>query len=153
MRLGSRGARAPVTTGQFGYQFHRITGVLGPTPHRRPSRTAGEVKGAAGDERSELALDGDEDRATSNCGGGSQVAGGRRDPGPAAPVVSVPSDAGGDMRRDSVVKHELLHSLILPRFEVLVAVDDRAEVAQVWRDHGIFTIGVVDPDLLPTLGG
>jgi hypothetical protein len=51
---------------------------------------------AAGDERSELALDGDEDRATSDLAGGSHVAGGSRDPGPAPPVVSAPSDAGGD---------------------------------------------------------
>jgi hypothetical protein len=43
---------------------------------------------AAGDERSELALDGAEDRATSNVVGGSRVAGGGRDPAPVAPVAT-----------------------------------------------------------------
>ena len=69
------------------------------------------------------------------------------------PIDELFMRSGGDMRRDSVVKHELLHSLILPRYDVRVAVDDRAEVAHVWRDHGIFTIDVIDSDLLPTLGG
>jgi hypothetical protein len=36
-------------------------------------------------------FDGDEDRATEGCAGGPHVAGGRRDPGPVAPVVSGPS--------------------------------------------------------------
>jgi len=51
---------------------------------------------AAGDERSELALDGDEGRATEDRAGGPHVAGGRRAPGPVAPVVSGPSCPGGD---------------------------------------------------------
>ena len=55
---------------------------------------------AAGDERSELALDGAEDRATSTVAGGARVAGGGRGPAPVAPVVSVGSDTGGDIRVD-----------------------------------------------------
>jgi hypothetical protein len=89
----ARASAASVTTGQLGYQPHRD-----PTPHRRFPRTAGEVKDAAGDERSELALDGDEDRATSTVAGGAHVAGGGRGPAPVVPVVSVPSETGGDKR-------------------------------------------------------
>jgi len=54
---------------------------------------------------------------------------------------------GGDTRRDSVVKHEILHRDILPHFDVRFAVDDREQIIEVWRDHGIPVIQVSDPDL------
>jgi Straboviridae polynucleotide kinase len=67
------------------------------------------------------------------------------------PVDLILMRSGGDMRLDSVVKHEILHDLILPRFDVLYAVDDRPQVAQVWRDHGIPVLEVTDPDTMPWL--
>lgn len=69
------------------------------------------------------------------------------------PIDELFMRSGGDMRRDSIVKHEILHRDILSRFDVRFAVDDRAEVAQVWRDHGMFVMDVVDPDIPPKIGG
>ena len=60
--------------------------------------------------------------------------------------------SGGDRRKDSVVKHEILHVMILPHFDIKFAIDDRLEVAQVWRDHGIYVIDVTDPDIPPLIG-
>jgi hypothetical protein len=54
---------------------------------------------------------------------------------------------GGDFRQDSEVKHEILHRDILPHFDVLFAVDDRPQVIDVWRTHGIPVLQVRDPDL------
>lgn len=59
--------------------------------------------------------------------------------------------AAGDKRVDSEVKHEILHCDILPKFQPMVAVDDRFEVLQVWRDHDIFTIAVKNPGTLPPI--
>lgn len=69
--------------------------------------------------------------------------------------IPVPADhvfgrTPGDKRKDSVVKTEILETIIVPRFGLpWLAVDDRPAVAQVWRDHGIPTIDVVDPGLDP----
>jgi hypothetical protein len=57
--------------------------------------------------------------------------------------------AYGDPRKDSIVKEEILHRDILPRWHPIYAVDDRPVVAQVWRTHGIRTIDVIDPGLDP----
>lgn len=59
---------------------------------------------------------------------------------------------GGDFRRDSDVKHEILHRDILPRFDVRFAIDDRDSVVQVWRDHGIPVLHVTDPQIPFTIG-
>lgn len=60
--------------------------------------------------------------------------------------------AGGDRRVDSIVKDEILHRDILPRFNPVLAVDDRPQVLDVWRRNGIATIQVVNPGSLPFLG-
>ena len=59
---------------------------------------------------------------------------------------------GGDRRLDSVVKEELLLRDILPRFNPVVAVDDREAVCQVWRRYNIHVIPVVNPGELPLIG-
>lgn len=58
---------------------------------------------------------------------------------------------GGDFRRDSVVKEEILVERILPYYNPIVAVDDRDEVIEVWRRHGIYTISVNNPGTLPPI--
>lgn len=59
---------------------------------------------------------------------------------------------GGDKRLDSVVKEEILLNDILPRFKPVLAVDDRPQVADVWRKYHIPTIDVVNPGELPLIG-
>ena len=59
---------------------------------------------------------------------------------------------GGDQRLDSVVKEEILQRDILPRFDPILAVDDRPQVIDVWRRYGISTLQVVNPGTLPTIG-
>lgn len=60
---------------------------------------------------------------------------------------------GGDMRKDSDVKNEMLDA-ILPYFDVKAAVDDRPEVCDnVWRARGIPLTQVKDPGILPPILG
>lgn len=59
---------------------------------------------------------------------------------------------GGDKRLDSVVKEEILLRDILPRFNPVVAIDDRPQVLDVWKRFGIATITVVNPGDLPRIG-
>jgi hypothetical protein len=59
--------------------------------------------------------------------------------------------SGGDPRKDSVVKEEILINQILPLFRPVVAVDDREEVCQVWERYGIYVIRVVNPGTLPPI--
>jgi hypothetical protein len=56
---------------------------------------------------------------------------------------------GGDQRRDSIVKLELLDRDILPRFNVLFAIDDRPQVVEAWESRGIHVIKVTDPNIDP----
>lgn len=58
---------------------------------------------------------------------------------------------GGDTRRDSIVKEEILLNQILPYFDPVLAVDDRPQVAEVWEAHGIYTIRVKNPGILPPI--
>ncbi len=58
---------------------------------------------------------------------------------------------GGDTRKDSAVKEEILLRDILPFYRPVVAVDDRQEVIEVWRRYGIYTIQVVNPKTLPPI--
>jgi predicted kinase len=43
----------------------------------------------------------------------------------------------GDMRKDAIIKREILEREIVPRYHVVLAVDDRAQVVSMWRDAGI----------------
>lgn len=58
---------------------------------------------------------------------------------------------GGDSRKDSVVKEEILVNQILPFYRPVMAVDDRKEVVEVWRKFGIYTIAVKNPGTLPPI--
>ena len=60
--------------------------------------------------------------------------------------------SAGDQRRDSVIKEEILVNKILPYYNVVMAVDDREEVAEVWERYGIMVIRVKnDPTNLPPI--
>jgi hypothetical protein len=47
-----------------------------------------------------------------------------------------------DYREDSIIKREILHKFILPKYEVLCAFDDRPRVKKMWREEGIFVMNV-----------
>lgn len=71
---------------------------------------------------------------------------------------SIPYDhlfmrVGGDHRLDSIAKEEILNRDILPRFNPVLAVDDREVVILVWKKYGIYTIKVTDPGILPPIVG
>lgn len=68
------------------------------------------------------------------------------------PIDAVFMRAGGDRRVDSAVKADILNALILPRWDVRFAVDDRQSIVDVWRNHGIPVLHVTDPDLPPLIG-
>jgi predicted kinase len=55
----------------------------------------------------------------------------------------------GDRRPDTVVKRELYHEQIAPRYEVRLAIDDRPGVIEMWREEGIYVLTAVDPHLEP----
>lgn len=57
----------------------------------------------------------------------------------------------GDQRKDSIVKEEILVNKILPYYNVVMAIDDRPTVIEVWRKFGIYTIQVVNPGILPPI--
>lgn len=59
---------------------------------------------------------------------------------------------GGDKRLDSIVKEEILLNDIMPRFNPVVAVDDRPQILDVWKRYGIHTITVHNPGDLPFIG-
>ena len=54
-----------------------------------------------------------------------------------APGLPLHMRAAGDMRKDAIVKHELLHAHVLPTHRVVLAVDDRDQVVRMWRALGI----------------
>lgn len=68
------------------------------------------------------------------------------------PIDELFMRVGGDKRLDSIVKEEILLRDILPRFNPVVAVDDRPQVLDVWKRYGITTIAVVNPGSLPFIG-
>ena len=43
----------------------------------------------------------------------------------------------GDMRNDAIVKHDLFHEFIAPKYNVVMAYDDRNRVVDMWREIGI----------------
>ena len=59
----------------------------------------------------------------------------------------------GDRRKDSIVKAEILDTLILPRWRVVYVFDDRQQVVDMWRSRGLPVMQVVDPKILPPIGG
>ncbi len=43
----------------------------------------------------------------------------------------------GDYRKDSIVKSEIYHEHIEPKFQILFCVDDRKQVVDQWRELGL----------------
>lgn len=67
------------------------------------------------------------------------------------PIDQLHMRAGGDYRRDTVVKEEIYRRYIEPFFNVRYAVDDRPEVCDLWESLGIPVLRVKDPGLMPIL--
>jgi hypothetical protein len=52
----------------------------------------------------------------------------------------------GDMRKDSIVKHELFYKHVANDFNVIGVFDDRNQVVRMWRDIGLTVFQVADGD-------
>ena len=46
----------------------------------------------------------------------------------------------GDTRSDAIIKQQILERIIDDGYEPILAIDDRASVVKMWRDHGITTL-------------
>lgn len=57
----------------------------------------------------------------------------------------------GDYREDSVVKREILQEIkdFWPAYEVTIAIDDRPQVIEMWKEEGLTVFEQVDPGLEP----
>ena len=68
------------------------------------------------------------------------------------PIDHVLMRAGGDQRRDSIVKNEMLDYVQSLGYRVTLAVDDRQQVCdEVWRARGVPLVQVTDPKLEPLI--
>lgn len=68
------------------------------------------------------------------------------------PIDSLLMRAGGDQRRDSVLKNEFADAVEARGFAILAAVDDRPQVCtECWEARGVPLVKVVDPGLPPLL--
>ena len=56
------------------------------------------------------------------------------------------SRADGDSRPDALVKYEILTNKIAGKYNVLGVIDDRPSVCEMWRNVGVTTFQVGDPD-------
>jgi FMN phosphatase YigB (HAD superfamily) len=56
-----------------------------------------------------------------------------------------------DMRRDSIVKEEAYWQFIEPFFNVVLVIDDRVPVVEMWRRLGLNVEAVVDPGITPPI--
>lgn len=56
---------------------------------------------------------------------------------------------GGDRRPDTVVKRERYRRDIAPHYDVILVIDDRPGVIEMWRDEGLYVLTAVDPHLEP----
>lgn len=54
--------------------------------------------------------------------------------------------AENDMRKDSIVKHELFWNLVAHKYNVVGVFDDRNQVVHMWRDIGLTVFQVADGD-------
>lgn len=64
----------------------------------------------------------------------------------AIPYTSLYMREDGDDRSDAIVKYEILMNEIAPNYEVFGVFDDRPSVCEMWRNVGIPTFQVGDPD-------
>lgn len=67
------------------------------------------------------------------------------------PVDAIMMRQGGDTRRDSIVKAEMLGHLRERGHNPQVAIDDRPEVVDTWRKHGLHVVAVRDPHIPPPI--
>jgi hypothetical protein len=67
------------------------------------------------------------------------------------PIDDLFMRSGGDHRKDSVVKEEILLTHILPFYTPILAVDDREAVCEVWRRYNIPVLKVTNPGTLPPI--
>lgn len=58
----------------------------------------------------------------------------------------------GDYRPDTVVKRELYRDRVAADWDVVLAIDDREQVIDMWRAEGLYVLAVVDPGLDPLSG-
>lgn len=68
------------------------------------------------------------------------------------PIDDLYMRSGGDKRRDSLIKEEILVRDILPHYDVRFAIDDRPQVIEVWRAYDIPVLQVVDPEIPHLIG-
>ena len=54
--------------------------------------------------------------------------------------------ADSDTRRDHLVKADILQQILDDGFDPVLAIDDRPEVVQMWREHGITTLQCVEDE-------
>lgn len=52
----------------------------------------------------------------------------------------------GDRRRDSIVKAELFDRHVRDQYRVLVVLDDRKQVVEMWRSLGLTCLQVAEGD-------
>ena len=52
----------------------------------------------------------------------------------------------GDQRPDSQVKREIFADIVAAGFRPVAAIDDREDIAEVWRSFGVPTVLVATPD-------
>lgn len=69
------------------------------------------------------------------------------------PIDAILMRKGGDQRRDSIVKAEMYEQSIEPFFDVQLVIDDRPQVADLWREIGLPLVQVKDPEILPPITG
>lgn len=69
------------------------------------------------------------------------------------PISAILMRKGGDQRRDSIVKAEMYEQSIEPFFDVQLVIDDRPQVADLWREIGLPLVQVKDPEILPPITG
>lgn len=67
------------------------------------------------------------------------------------PIDALLMRKGGDQRRDSIVKREMYEQSIEPYFDVLLVIDDRPQVCDLWRGLGLPLLQVTDPGILPPI--
>lgn len=53
----------------------------------------------------------------------------------------------GDDRKDTIIKSELFDKYIADRYNVIGVIDDRPSVCRMWREKGLTTFQVGDPDI------
>ncbi len=56
-----------------------------------------------------------------------------------------------DQRKDDVIKREIYEQKIEPFWDVILVVDDRESVCEMWSELGLPLIQVVDPGIIPSI--